>query len=143
MMANFLKFLKSFGGESFLGVDIGTASIKAVELENENGKPKLKNYGMLESHGHLNRVNDAIQTSGLKLVDKQTTELLKKLLDEMNPKTKDTVASLPAYSAFTSLLEVPVMSEQETAQTMQYQAKTFVPMGSLKSTPGCLLSNNL
>jgi len=128
MMANFLKFLKSFGGESFLGVDIGTASIKAVELENENGKPKLKNYGMLESHGHLNRVNDAIQTSGLKLVDKQTTELLKRLLDEMNPKTKDTVASLPAYSAFTSLLEVPVMSEQETAQTMQYQAKTFVPM---------------
>ena len=127
-MTDFFKFLKSFGGGGVLGVDIGTASIKAVELVRSGGKPTLKNYGILESYGHLDRVNDAIQTSGLKLVDKQTADLLKRLLDEMQPKTKDAVASLPAFSAFTSLLEIPVMSQDETVQAMQYQAKTFVPL---------------
>src|SRR3989344_7572327 len=128
MMTDFFKFLKSFGGGGVLGVDIGTASIKAVELIDSQGKPTLRNYGILESYGHLDRVNDAIQTSGLKLVDKQTADLLKRLLDEMQPKTKDAVASLPAFSAFTSLLEIPVMSQDETVQAMQYQAKTFVPL---------------
>ncbi len=127
-MADFLKYLKPFGGKSFLGVDIGTASIKAVELVKSSGRPTLKNYGILESYGHLERVNNAIQTSGLKLVDRQTADLLKRLLDDMQPKTKDVVASLPAFSVFTSLLEIPIMSQEETAQAMQYQAKTFVPL---------------
>jgi len=127
-MPNFLKHLTSIGKQNYLGIDIGTSSIKAVELIDSQGKPTLRNYGILESHGHLDRVNDAIQTSGLKLVDRQTADLLKRLLDQMQPKAKDVVASLPAFTAFTSLLEVPTMSQEETAQAMQYQAKTFVPL---------------
>lgn len=127
-MAKLSNFLSIFSGESYLGVDIGTASIKAVELGKSKGKPHLKNYGILESGGHLERINNAIQTSGLKLVDRQTAEMLKRLLDEMKPRSKNVVASLPAFSAFTSLIEIPVMSQEETAQAMQYQAKTFVPM---------------
>ena len=38
------------------------------------------------------------------------------------------IASLPTFSAFTALLDVPVMSPQETAQAMEYQAKAFVPL---------------
>ena len=127
-MTNFLKLLTSLKRESYLGIDIGTASIKVVELGESGGRPKLKNYGILEGHGHLERINNAIQTSGLKLVDRQTAELLKKLLDKMKPSASNVVASFPAFTAFTSLLEIPVMSKEETAQTMQYQAKTFVPL---------------
>jgi type IV pilus assembly protein PilM len=128
-MANFLGSLKSsFGKESYLGIDIGTASIKAVELGSAEGKPTLKNYGILEGFGHLERINSAIQTSSLKILDKQTAELIKRLLEKIKPDTKNVVASLPAFSAFTSLIEIPVMSKEETSQAMQYQAKTFVPL---------------
>ena len=128
-MAGFFKSItSSFGKKSYLGVDIGTASIKAVELVSEGGAAKLKNYGILENQGHLERINDAIQTSSLKMVDKETAELLKRIIDEIKPDTKDAAGSLPAFSVFTSLLEIPVMSKEETAQAMQYQAKTFVPL---------------
>ncbi|OGY57110.1 MAG: hypothetical protein A3D47_00365 [Candidatus Colwellbacteria bacterium RIFCSPHIGHO2_02_FULL_43_15] len=128
-MFDFLNSVKSLAGKgSSLGVDIGTASIKMVELAQVNGKPTLKNYGILESYGHLERPNDAIQTSTLKVLEKETGDLLKLLLKNLNITTTDAVASLPTFSSFTTLLDVPVMSPKETAQAMEYQAKAFVPM---------------
>jgi len=128
-MTKFFGSVKSaFHKESYLGIDIGTTSIKAVELGASHGKISLENYGILESYGHLDRINNAIQTSSLKMLDKQTAELIKRLLDELKPDTTNVAASLPAFSVFSSLLDIPVMSETETAQAMQYQAKAFVPL---------------
>src|SRR3989338_6351966 len=42
-----------FGLNSILGVDIGTASIKIVEISKSSPKPKLKNYGVLKGYSHL------------------------------------------------------------------------------------------
>lgn len=128
-MPNFFKSLGSvIGRRSYLGIDIGTTSIKIVELTEAGGKPTLKNYGVLESYGHLERLNNAIQTSTLKMLDKETAELLDMLLSQLNVGTTEVVASLPSFSAFTALLDVPAMSSTETAQAMQYQARAFVPL---------------
>jgi len=40
---------KIFGSKSVVGVDIGTASIKLVEIKKCSPKPRLLNYGMLEA----------------------------------------------------------------------------------------------
>ncbi|MDP3953742.1 MAG: type IV pilus assembly protein PilM [bacterium] len=125
-MRNLLSLLPK--RERYLGIDIGTASIKAVELASSKGKVELKNYGSLEVKSHLDKVNDAIQTSSLEAIDFETANLIKTLVDEIKPATKEAVASLPAFSAFTSLVELPDMSESETAQAMEYQAKSLVPM---------------
>src|SRR3989344_2150797 len=125
-MKNPLDFFSA--NKNYLGMDIGTASIKLVELGFTGGKAELKNYGSLEVKGHLDKVNDAIQTSSLEAIDKEATELLRTLVDNVNPNTKDVVASLPAFSAFTSLIELPDMQDGETAQAMEYQAKSLVPM---------------
>ncbi len=78
-MFNFVKSL--LGSGSCLGVDIGTTSIKIVEIA--GGKqPQLVNYGILESYGHLTRENSAIQTSSLKLAEQETAELIKMLLKQ-------------------------------------------------------------
>ncbi|MBI2010651.1 MAG: type IV pilus assembly protein PilM [Candidatus Colwellbacteria bacterium] len=121
-------FKFSFGEKSYLGVDIGTASIKIVELENSAKGPTLKNYGILESRGHLERLNYAIQTSGLKILEEETVQLLQILLKELKPKGVEVAASLPAFSAFTTLLEMPLMSPEEISKTMPYQIKAFVPL---------------
>jgi len=38
-----------FSSESYLGIDIGSSSIKIVELKNESGKIKLLTYGFSEN----------------------------------------------------------------------------------------------
>lgn len=126
MTFNFLRNL--FPSRSFLGVDIGTTSIKLIELEKADGLPELLNYAFLESYGHLERLNDAIQTSTLKMLDRETSELLKILIKNSGVKSRNVVASIPAFSSFTALVELPMMPEKDTAQAMQFQAKQFIPL---------------
>ncbi len=114
--------------KSYLGVDIGTTSIKVVEIEIGKDKPILKNYAILESAGHLERQNDVIQTSTLKIVESDTSKFLKSLLLEMDASSHNTFGSLPSFSAFTSLIEAPFASNEEIAQAMTYQAKSLIPM---------------
>jgi type IV pilus assembly protein PilM len=114
--------------KNYLGVDIGTTSIKIVELSSSKERPVLKNYGILESYGHLERLNNAIQTSTLKMLDRETAELLIMLVKQLDLKTVNAVASLPSFTAFMAPLEMPTMSSQETIQAMQYQARQFVPL---------------
>ncbi|MCL4405316.1 MAG: type IV pilus assembly protein PilM [Patescibacteria group bacterium] len=128
-MFNVFKPLTSLvSHKSYLGVDIGTTSIKVVELSDASEKPTLRNYGVLESYGHLERLNNAIQTPTLKMLDRETADLLMTLVKQLNLKTVDAVASLPSFTAFMAPLEMPVMSSQETVQAMQYQARQFVPL---------------
>lgn len=124
----FSFFRKVFPTKTYLGVDIGTTSIKMAELLREDSILKLLNYGFLESYGHLERLNNAIQTSTLKMMDQEIIGLLKILVKNSGVKTIDAVASLPAFSAFTTLLEIPVMSGEDTAKAMQFQAKQYIPL---------------
>ncbi len=125
-MFNFLE--KLFPSKNYLGIDIGTTSIKMVELRHSDSILELVNYGFLESYGHLERLNNALQTSTLKMLDQEMIELLKIVVKNSNAKTNNVVASLPAFSSFVTLLEIPVMSKEDTAKTMQFQAKQYIPL---------------
>src|SRR3989344_3822717 len=109
-MADIFKFFKNSGNSSCLGVDIGTTSIKVVEVERSGKLPRVINYGFLESGGYLSRANQALQTSTLKLFEREVVELLRLILKEMKVQTTEAVASLPAFSAFTTVLDFPGMS---------------------------------
>ena len=125
-MFNFLRQI--FPGKNYLGVDIGTTSIKMVELRRSDSILELVNYGFLESYGHLERLNNALQTSTLKMLDQEMIELLKILVKNSNVKSNNVVASLPAFSSFVTLLEIPVMSKEDTTKAMQFQAKQYIPL---------------
>ncbi len=121
-------FKKTLGFKSYLGVDIGTTSIKIAELEGTKGShPTLKNYGVLEGLGYLNRVNDAIQTSSLKMLDTEVIELLRALMKNVKTKTTDVVASLPSFGAFTTLIDMPTMAPGDMAKAIHYQARALLP----------------
>ena len=117
-----------FGAQSYLGVDIGTTSIKIIEISSGKNRPKIDNYGILESYGHLERLNDAIQTASLKIMEKETAELLKLLLKQLKIKSKEVIASIPAFSAFITLLEIPEMPEADMVKTMSFQISQHIPL---------------
>ncbi|MDO8443067.1 MAG: type IV pilus assembly protein PilM [bacterium] len=126
MSFNFLE--KIFGSNSYLGVDIGTTSIKVIELVKTKGLPFLRNYGFLESYGHLERPNNAIQTSSLKMLENETVELLKLMVRHTKSSSRNAIASLPSFSAFTTLLEMPLMPDGDTTKIMGFQAKQYIPL---------------
>lgn len=113
---------------SYLGIDIGTTSIKIVEVKKGKARPQVINYGLLESSGYLSRANQALQTSGLKIFEADVIEFLKTIVREMGASTKLALASLPPFSVFTTVVDFPQMDPKEVEKAMAYQAKQYVPL---------------
>ncbi len=127
MQSSFNLFRRTFSG-SCLGVDIGTTSIKIVEVAGGKEKPAVLNYGLLESSGYLARSNQAFQTSSLKIFEAEVAELLRALARSVRAGTKNAIASLPVFSAFTTVLDFPQMPPQEIEQALIFQARQYVPL---------------
>ena len=113
---------------SVLGVDIGTASVKVVQLSRKRGRPVLENYGILGTRSYLEHQNQAIQTSSLKAVEKDVVALLKILLKEMRIKQGKAVVAVPSFVAFITPLEIPLLSPQETKKAISFQARQYIPL---------------
>ncbi|MDP2598649.1 MAG: type IV pilus assembly protein PilM [Candidatus Liptonbacteria bacterium] len=128
-MDGLFNFFKQSVSPSYLGVDIGTTSIKAVEVR--SGKKRIAevvNYGFLESSGYLARANQVLQTSSIKIFEKEALELLQVVLREMKPRATDVIASIPTFSAFLTVLDFPAMGPADLAKAMTYQARQYVPL---------------
>jgi len=122
-------FLKNIlGTGTILGVDIGTASIKAVEVGRAGEQYQLVNYGILSNYGHFERANEVIQTSTMQIFDKEAVAILKLLLKKMGTRARRAVASLPIFSTFTTLIEMPEMNQEEMKQAIGFKAKQYIPL---------------
>jgi len=116
-------FLKS-KKESSLGVDIGTSSIKIVELKDgSKDKIELTNYG----EGVV-RADVVLQSSSSKLSVAQASDIIKQIIKTANIKETRAVMSLPAFLGFSTLISLPEMSEAELDQAVLYEAKKYIPL---------------
>lgn len=117
------------GKKDLFGVDIGTTAIKAVELTGSKQKGfSLSNYAIMEAVGAMSRTNGAIQSSTLKLLDTDIVSYLQLLKSRAGFRSTTAVASLPSFVGFSTLLELPVKSDHEVAQAVQFQAKNYIPL---------------
>ncbi len=121
-------FSSVFQHKPHLGIDIGTTSLKIVELGIEKEGIAFKNYGVLNTYGYLERANSALQASTLKLGEGEVVEYLKLLLDHMKTSVRSAVISVPSFSAFSTLIELPTTSPGEIKNVMEFQAKQYVPL---------------
>lgn len=108
--------------KSYLGIDIGTSTLKLVELSNQSGRPKLMTYGYLE------QTNDIIR-SDTPEAKKKIVESLNLLMSKSQTGSKKVVAALPSYTVFTSIINLPLIEKrEELASAVRWEAKKFVPM---------------
>ncbi|MBI5732500.1 type IV pilus assembly protein PilM [Candidatus Jorgensenbacteria bacterium] len=119
---------KLVSSTSVLGIDMGTVSLKCVELAEQNGRIILQNYGILQSKGYLERANEALQTSSLKLVENEVAKTLNVLLNEVKPKARTVIASIPLFAAFVIPIEMPLLSPEETSKSISFQARRYIPI---------------
>ena len=111
-----------------LGIDIGTASIKVVQLKKENEKFKLETYGQISTIGYLERLNDTFQSTSLKTLEVVAREMLRVLIEKTGITAKDAVMTVPVFSSFVSIIEMPFMGEKELARAIQFEARRYVPI---------------
>jgi len=125
-----MAFWDIFKGKpkSFLGIDVGTSSIKVVQLSKERNRVKLDTYGQLETYAYAERFNDAIQTSSLKMLDSQVADLIKKLLRESKAVSRDVTMSIPIFSSFSTVIEIPPIPEKELERAIPFEARQYVPI---------------
>jgi len=114
--------------KSILGIDIGTSSIKVVQLRKEEDKFKLENYGELSTVGYLERLNEAFQITSLRKLQAVTREMLRILLKETEIDAKRTVMAIPVFSSFVSVIEMPEMAEKELSRAVEFEARRYVPI---------------
>lgn len=126
MAFNFFKTIKSRGN---LGVDIGTSSIKIVELEKRGGRFALTNYGVFEmkASGPPVKQEESWQ-SILKLSDQEISFGIKELIRKAKISSTDIVASIPSFSTFATVIEMPYVSNDDLARALPFEAKKYIPI---------------
>lgn len=105
---------------SYLGVDFGSAGLKAVELAVEKGKPRLVTYGLTEMPV------DIVRNVSPEARD-QAVASLKALLEQAHVTTAKAVAALPNYAVFTQIMDLPAMADRDIAAAVRWEAKKIVP----------------
>jgi type IV pilus assembly protein PilM len=111
-----------FSHPTYLGVDFGTASIKAIEIREKNGTIELVNFGQVNL-SHLEKNGAA---PGESFGDVLVT-YLKALLSRMNPETDAAYVAMPAFIGLISLVDFPEMEDKELEEAVQFEAKRFIP----------------
>ena len=106
---------------SYLGVDIGSTSIKIVELKEVNKAPELVTYGLAELP-----IDKAPGDSETNIADIAAT--ITATCEKAGAKSKQAFAALPTYSVFTSIISLPKMSKSELKSAIHWEAKKVMPL---------------
>lgn len=106
--------------KSILGVDIGTANIKIAQITHDS-QPVLDTYGIVNLTYQVDNKNNSVAIT-------QTAEILANLLKHARTTTKKCVVSLPNSAVFTSVIELPKMSEKELGSSIEFEAKKYIPL---------------
>jgi len=109
---------------SFLGVDIGSSSIKIVQMRREKGRAILETYGAiaLGPYGNV-EIGRATQLP----VDK-ITAALKDVIKEANVTTIDAGLAIPYSSSLVSVIKLPAAVADKLDQVMPLEARKYIPV---------------
>lgn len=103
-----------------IGIDIGSSSIKMVELKETNKGYQLVNYGIAPIPSEV-IVDGAIMDS-ITVVD-----VIKRLLSEKKVKTRDAAISVSGHSVIIKKITLPAMTEAELEESIQWEAEQYIP----------------
>src|SRR3989344_1138947 len=130
-MHEFLEKIRDFydglfkkKGDSVIGIDIGSSSIKIVQLRRKKDKAILETYGELALGPYAER---AIGQATMLPVEK-LTEAIKDILREANVSTKSGGIAIPLVSSLISVIDLPQVSEKQLRVMVPIEARKYIPV---------------
>lgn len=106
--------------DSYVGVDIGSHSIKVCHLTYQQKEIHLERFGL------ANLPPSAIVGGQFK-EPRLIADTLQSLLAHLQIKSKEIVFAISGYSVIIKKITLPVMPEKELAQSIQYEAQDHIP----------------
>lgn len=114
---------------SYLGIDIGTANIKVVQLGLEKKRPVLQNYGILGTKAYLQLISPIqARAKGLEMMDREIVLMIKKILEKAEISARGVAVSIPGFASFATVIELPEMPEEEVEKAIPFEAKQYIPV---------------
>jgi len=108
---------------SFLGIDIGSSSIKVVELRKKQDKVALVTYGfsdrLAETYNDINKLDIKAITSTIENIVRKAGF----------SSSHNVVSSLPTYTVFSSIINLSGnLSPKDMESAIQWEAKKVIPL---------------
>lgn len=110
---------------SVVGIDIGSESVKVVQLKKERERAILETYGELKTSRYFS--TPGVRTL-LQYQDSELKQLLTDVLRESNVTTSRAVLAVPSAASFVTLIRLPLLNESELASAIPFEAKKYVPV---------------
>jgi len=117
-----------------IGVDIGTFSIKIIELSKVGRKIRLENYGEARAKTLLRESSNKGNIAPLSLAVEEVSEVIISILEKANITTKKAVFSIPDFASFFTTFYLPPMSSKELESAVSYEAREHIPVPLSKVT---------
>lgn len=115
-----LEWLFKKKHRSQLGIDLGSSVIKIVELAKKEGRIHLVNYAIAKDK------DDTFNFAEIRNED--IASILKNLIAEAKFESKLASFSLPIDKTFSTVMEMPIMAEEEMVAAIPYEAQKYVPV---------------
>jgi len=106
--------------KSLIGLDIGSSSVKAVELKKTKSGYELVSYG-LEALAQDTVVDGAIMDAP------SVAEKIISIFDAQKIKSKDVATSVSGHSVIVKRVSMPLMTEEELFDRVQAEASQHIP----------------
>lgn len=106
----------------YVGIDIGSKTIKIVELAREGEKLRLKASGIV---GHNSPVPEQLKE------DKEfgiLADSIKKLYKEAKVASKSISIALPESQVYTRTIRFPLLTDSEIASAVKWEAEQYIPI---------------
>ena len=103
-----------------IGLDIGSSSIKVVELSETNRGCRLVNCAM--STIPPEAIVDGSLMDSVAIVD-----TIRELIKGFKIKTKEVATSVSGHSVIVKKISLPVITEDELAESIQWEAERYIP----------------
>lgn len=114
-----MKLSKGLG--DFFGLDIGTNAVRVVQLSPTSNGWNLVHYGYAPVDAKTT-ASDSVEAR------KRLGEVIMTAVGQSGIKTSNVAIGLPSSKTFTTIIDVPKVSEQELRATMKYQIDQYIPM---------------
>src|SRR5256714_13456679 len=113
-------FKKSTGKKNLVGLDIGSSSIKAVELQKKGNSYQLVNLGF------ENLQADTV-VDGQIMELNNVSNVITSIFNEHEIKTSRVAASVSGHSVIVKNIVLPQMSEDELRESFSWHAEEHIP----------------
>jgi len=110
--------------ESVLGIDLGSSSVKLVQIKKRGGRAVLETYGQI----FLGPYADLSSGQVTNLSSDKLAEALKDLFKESNVTAKQAAISIPLSSSLVTLVDMPAPVGQDLGSIISIEARKYVPV---------------